>query len=127
MDGMFRGHSEPNGAHFGAPQQVRRGWEAGSARRARDSANSGVEIVEVQSLVIFLVIGAVAGWIAGLLMRGGGFGLLGNIVVGIIGALIGGFLFGLLGISAGGLAGSLVTAVVGAAVLLFLVGLFKKA
>jgi len=75
---------------------------------------------------MFLVIGAVAGWIAGLLMRGGGFGLLGNIVVGIIGAFVGGFLFGLLGISAGGLAGSLITAVAGAAVLLFVVGLFKK-
>lgn len=82
--------------------------------------------MEAQSLVMFLVIGAVAGWIAGLLMRGGGFGLLGNIVVGIIGAFVGGFLFGLLGISAGGLAGSLITAVAGAAVLLFVVGLFKK-
>jgi uncharacterized membrane protein YeaQ/YmgE (transglycosylase-associated protein family) len=83
--------------------------------------------VDVQSLLIFLIIGALAGWIAGQLMRGGGFGLLGNIVVGIIGAVIGGFLFGLVGISAGGFLGSLVTAVVGAGVLLFVVGLFKKA
>ncbi|TNF57424.1 MAG: GlsB/YeaQ/YmgE family stress response membrane protein [Gammaproteobacteria bacterium] len=60
-------------------------------------------------------------------MRGGGFGLLGNIVVGIVGSVIGGFLFGLLGITAGGFVGSLVTAVVGAAVLLFVVGLFKRA
>jgi uncharacterized membrane protein YeaQ/YmgE (transglycosylase-associated protein family) len=84
--------------------------------------------VEAQSLIAFLLIGAVAGWLAGLLMRGGGFGLLGNIVVGIVGAFIGGFLFGLVGLSAGsGLIGSLITAVVGAAVLLFVVGLFKKA
>jgi len=83
--------------------------------------------VEAQSLIMFLVIGAVAGWLAGLLMRGGGFGLLGNIVVGVIGAFVGGFLFNLIGISAGGLVGSLITAVAGAAVLLFLVGLFKKA
>jgi len=83
--------------------------------------------VDVQSLIIFLVIGAVAGWIAGMLMRGGGFGVLGNIVVGVIGALIGGFLFSLLGISAGGLIGSLVTAVAGAAVLLLIVGVLKKA
>jgi uncharacterized membrane protein YeaQ/YmgE (transglycosylase-associated protein family) len=83
--------------------------------------------LEAQSLIAFLVIGAVAGWIAGLLMRGGGFGLLGNMVVGIVGAIIGGFLFGLVGVSAAsGLVGSLVTAVVGAAVLLFVVGLFKK-
>ncbi len=49
--------------------------------------------MEAQSLIMFLVIGAVAGWLAGLLMRGGGFGLLGNIVVGVIGAFVGGFLF----------------------------------
>ena len=84
--------------------------------------------MEPTSLIAFLLIGAVAGWLAGLLMRGGGFGLLGNIVVGIIGAFVGGFLFGLDGLSAGsGLVGSLITAVVGAAVLLFIVGLFKKA
>jgi uncharacterized membrane protein YeaQ/YmgE (transglycosylase-associated protein family) len=84
--------------------------------------------MDITSLLIFLAIGAVAGWLAGLLMRGGGFGLLGNIVVGIIGAVIGGFLFGLVGISAGsGLVGSLITAVAGAAVLLFIVGLIKKA
>jgi uncharacterized membrane protein YeaQ/YmgE (transglycosylase-associated protein family) len=84
--------------------------------------------MEPTSLIAFLLIGAVAGWLAGLLMRGGGFGLLGNIVVGIIGAFVGGFLFGLVGVSAGGgLVGSLITAVVGAAVLLFIVGLFKKA
>ncbi|MCO5762629.1 MAG: GlsB/YeaQ/YmgE family stress response membrane protein [Chromatiaceae bacterium] len=83
--------------------------------------------MDTHSLIIFLVIGAVAGWLAGLLMRGGGFGLLGNIVVGIVGSVIGGFLFGLLGITAGGFVGSLVTAVVGAAVLLFVVGLFKRA
>ena len=83
--------------------------------------------MDITSLLIFLAIGAVAGWLAGLLMRGGGFGLLGNIVVGIIGAVAGGFLFGLVGISAGsGLVGSLVTAVAGAVVLLFIVGLIKK-
>ena len=84
--------------------------------------------MEPTSLIAFLLIGAVAGWLAGQLMRGGGFGLLGNIVVGIVGAFVGGFLFGLVGLSAGnGLVGSLITAVVGAAVLLFIVGLFKKA
>lgn len=82
--------------------------------------------MDVQSLLAVLIIGAVAGWLAGLLMRGGGFGLLGNIVVGIIGAVIGSFLFGLLGITASGLIGSLITAVVGAGVLLFIVGLFAK-
>ncbi|MGD9020420.1 MAG: GlsB/YeaQ/YmgE family stress response membrane protein [Lysobacterales bacterium] len=77
-------------------------------------------------LILFLIIGAVAGWLAGTLMKGGGFGLLGNIVVGIVGAMIGGWLFGFLGIAAEGMIGSLITAVIGAVVLLFIVGLIKK-
>ena len=82
--------------------------------------------MESTGIIAFLFIGAIAGWLAGTLMKGGGFGLLGNIVVGILGAVIGGYLFGILGVSAGGLIGSIVTATVGAAVLLFLVGLIKK-
>ena len=84
--------------------------------------------MDLNSLLIFLLIGAIAGWLAGLIMKGFGFGLIGNIVVGIIGAVIGGYLFGALGVSAGGgLAGSLVTAVVGAVILLFAVRLLKRA
>ena len=79
------------------------------------------------NLILFLIIGAIAGWLAGQIMRGGGFGLLGNIVVGIIGAFVGGHLLAFFGTSAGGLVGSLVTAVLGAVVLLFLVGLIKRA
>ena len=59
-------------------------------------------------------------------MKGGGFGLLGNIIVGIIGSVVGGFVFGLLGISAGGLIGSIITATAGPALLLFIVGIIKK-
>ena len=59
--------------------------------------------------------------------RGGGFGLVGNIIVGIVGALVGGFVFGLLGISAGGFIGSVVMATVGAVLLLFVVKVIKKA
>lgn len=83
--------------------------------------------MDITGLIIFLAIGALAGWLAGTLMKGGGFGLLGNIVVGIIGAVVGGFLFGLLGISAGGLIGSIITATVGAVFLLFIVKIIKKA
>ena len=57
----------------------------------------------------------------------GGFGLVGNLIVGVIGALVGGFAFGLLGLTAGGFIGSLVTATVGAVILLWLIGLVKKA
>lgn len=79
-----------------------------------------------EGLLMTLVIGALAGWLAGNIMKGDGFGLLGNIVVGIVGAFIGGFLFSLLGLTAGGLIGSLVMATVGAVALLYLVGLLKK-
>ena len=82
--------------------------------------------MDITSLLIFLAIGAVAGWLAGVLMKGGGFGLLADIVIGILGAIVGGFLFGVLGLSASGLIGSIVTATVGAIVLLFVVRLLKK-
>jgi uncharacterized membrane protein YeaQ/YmgE (transglycosylase-associated protein family) len=76
----------------------------------------------------FILIGLTAGWLAGQLMKGGGFGVVGDIVVGLIGALLGGFLFRTLGMSAGGgLLGSLIVAVIGAVVLLFLLRLIKKA
>jgi len=72
------------------------------------------------SLVWFLLIGIAAGWLAGQIMKSGGFGVLGDLIVGVIGALLGGFLFGLLGIAAGGLLWSLVTATVGAMLLIAL-------
>ncbi len=77
--------------------------------------------------LMFLFIGAVAGWIAGQLMRGSGYGLLGDLVIGIIGAFVGGILFGMLGIFAGGLIGRLVMSTIGAVVFLFLIRLIKRA
>jgi uncharacterized membrane protein YeaQ/YmgE (transglycosylase-associated protein family) len=79
------------------------------------------------SWIWFLIVGGLAGWLAGLLMRGGGFGVLGDIVVGIIGAFIGGYLFGVLGIPAYGFAGALIMSTVGAVVLIFLIRLIKRA
>ncbi|MGD2119457.1 MAG: GlsB/YeaQ/YmgE family stress response membrane protein [Chromatiales bacterium] len=78
-------------------------------------------------LIAYLLIGAIAGWLAGKILKGRGFGLLGNMVVGIVGAVIGGFVFSVLGIAAGGWLGSIVTATVGAVLLLYLIGLIKKA
>ncbi|MCW8845879.1 MAG: GlsB/YeaQ/YmgE family stress response membrane protein [Gammaproteobacteria bacterium] len=83
--------------------------------------------MDVNGLIIMLAIGALAGWLAGTITKGKGFGILGNIVIGIIGAVLGGFLFSLLGITAGGLIGSLVMATVGAVALLFLIRLVKSA
>ena len=74
----------------------------------------------------FIIIGIVAGFVAGKLMRGGGFGLLVNLVVGIIGAVLGGWVFGLLGITTTGVIGSLITATVGAIILLWIISLFQK-
>lgn len=69
-------------------------------------------------VVWFLLIGLAAGWLAGQIMKSGGRGLVGDLIVGVIGAILGGFLFGLLGLEANGLLGSLVTATVGAIALL---------
>ena len=82
--------------------------------------------MDLTSLIVFLAIGAIAGWLAGNIMKGRGFGAVGNIVVGIVGAFLGGFLFSLVGIKAGGIIGSLITATVGALVLLWVVNLIKK-
>jgi len=79
------------------------------------------------NLLWFLIIGIAAGWLAGQLMKGGGYGLIGDLVIGVIGAFLGGWLFGALGIAAGGLIGSLITATIGAVLLLFLVRLIKRA
>lgn len=76
----------------------------------------------------FILIGLAAGWLAGQLVKGGGFGLVGDIVVGVIGALLGGFLFNTFGVSTGGgLLGSLIVATIGAVVLLFGLRLIKSA
>ena len=79
------------------------------------------------NLLWFLIIGIMAGWLAGQLMKGGGYGLVGDLVIGVIGAFLGGWLLGGLGIFAGGLIGSLITATIGAVVLLFLIRLIKRA
>ena len=73
----------------------------------------------------FLIVGALAGWLAGKLTRGHGFGLVGDLVIGILGALVGGFLFRLLGVISFGFIGSLVSATVGAVVLLWIVRRFR--
>lgn len=79
------------------------------------------------SILYAILIGAVAGWLAGKIMKGGGFGALINIILGIVGGAVGNWLFGTLGIQIGtGLIGDLITGVIGAIVILFVAGLFKK-
>ena len=83
--------------------------------------------MELEQLFVTLLIGAIAGWLAGQLTKGGGFGIIKNIILGIVGAVVGGWLFGLIGISIGGeWIGPIITASVGALVLIFVVGLVTK-
>jgi len=81
----------------------------------------------LEALLVILVIGAVAGWLAGQIVRGMGFGLIGNIVVGIVGAFIAGWLLPRIGIViGGGMLGSIINATIGAVVLLVIVGLIRR-
>jgi len=82
----------------------------------------------LEALIVILIVGAVAGWLAGQIVKGGGFGLVGDIVVGLIGALIGGWLLPRIGLSlGGGLVGEIITAVIGAVILLAILKVVRRA
>ncbi len=76
--------------------------------------------MNAENLLIWIIVGLIAGWLAGVVVRGGGFGVVGDIVIGIIGAFLGGLLFSSLGIGAYGIVGSIVVAFIGAVVLLLI-------
>ena len=82
--------------------------------------------MEGTNLIWFLIIGLAVGWLAGKVMKGSGYGLIGDLVIGVIGAFLGGWIFGLLHIAAGGLLGLLVMAFVGAVVLVWLLRMLKR-
>ena len=82
----------------------------------------------VESLLIMIIVGIVAGWLAGQIVRGGGFGLVGDLVVGVVGALIAGWLFPRLGFSLGaGIVGAIISAAIGAVILLLILRLVRRA
>ena len=110
------------GRRTGAPPPSRWWLDVGASTADVERTEKDLNLKRV-----FLAIGAIAGWLAGTLVKGGGFGLLGNIIVGIVGAFVGGYLFGALGISTGGIFGSIITATVGAIVLIFVIRVLKKA
>lgn len=82
--------------------------------------------MDIQTLILIIVIGGIAGWLAGFLTKGGGFGIVGNVAIGVVGAFVGGFVLQLLGLYAGGLIGSIVSATLGSVILLVVIGLIKK-
>ena len=85
-------------------------------------------VASPETIVIWLIIGAIAGWLAGQVMKGSGFGLVGDIVVGILGAVVAGFLFPRLGLNLGGnIVGAIISATIGACVLLFVARLVRRA
>lgn len=81
----------------------------------------------MDGLLVFLIVGAVAGWLAGVVVKGGGFGLLGDIVVGIVGAYVAGWLFPRIGVHLGtGIAAEIVAAAIGAVILLLVIRLIRR-
>ena len=92
------------------------------------NGNGGWNEFDPNSLIIWLIIGAIAGWLAGQIVKGGGFGLIGDIIVGIVGAFIAGELFPTLGLRlGGGMLSQIITAAIGACILLFIVRLVRRA
>ena len=84
--------------------------------------------MSVTALIWILVVGLIAGWLAGKVMRGAGYGVVGDMIIGVVGALIGGWLFGKLGIGlGGGLLGQIIVAFVGAVILIFILRLLRRA
>ena len=80
-----------------------------------------------RGIIWLLVVGLIAGWLAGKIMKGSGYGLVGDLIVGVLGAVVGGWVFGFLGIAAWGFVGNIIVAVIGALLLLYLVRILKKA
>ena len=84
--------------------------------------------MSAETLLIWIIVGAVAGWLASIIVRGSGFGLVGDTIVGVIGAFVGGWLFGVLNIHvAGGLLGTILEATIGAVFLLLVVRVLRSA
>jgi uncharacterized membrane protein YeaQ/YmgE (transglycosylase-associated protein family) len=83
--------------------------------------------MDAQGIIVWLIVGAIAGWLAGMVVKGGGFGLIGDIIVGIIGAVIAGWLLPQLGIVIGaGIIGAIINAFIGAVILLIILRLIKR-
>src|SRR5207302_66476 len=81
---------------------------------------------KIMGFITWMVVGLIAGWLAGQVMKGGGYGILMDIILGILGGLVGGWVFGLLGLHASGLLGTIIVSFVGAVILVWISRLVKK-
>jgi uncharacterized membrane protein YeaQ/YmgE (transglycosylase-associated protein family) len=88
----------------------------------------GIWLMGIDSVIVWLIVGAIAGWLAGLIVKGGGFGLLGNIVIGIVGAVVAGWLLPQLGIRLGtGIVSAIINAAIGGVIVLVILSLIRRA
>ncbi len=123
-----------HGLHAFAARQFRKRWDILSKLQCKIAAGRLVParqgediVIGVESIIIMLIVGAIAGWLAGQIVRGFGFGLLWNIVIGIVGAFIGVWLLRQLGfVPFAGFIGSVVNATIGAVILLVIVGFIRR-
>jgi uncharacterized membrane protein YeaQ/YmgE (transglycosylase-associated protein family) len=91
-------------------------------------SQTGGDSMGIESIIVWLIVGAIAGWLAGLIVKGGGFGLLGNIVIGIIGAVVAGWLLPALGVNLGtGIVAAIIDSAIGGVVVLVIISLIKRA
>ena len=82
----------------------------------------------IESIIVWMIVGAIAGWLAGLIVKGGGFGLLGNIVIGIVGAVVAGWLLPQLGIRLGtGIVSAIINSAIGGIIVLVILSLIRRA
>ena len=79
------------------------------------------------SIIIWIIVGGIAGWLASTIVKGGGMGLVGNVVLGIVGAIVAGFLLPAIGIGLSGIFGAIIAAAIGAIIFLLIIGLIKRA
>jgi uncharacterized membrane protein YeaQ/YmgE (transglycosylase-associated protein family) len=98
------------------------------ACESRTSKTRGISVMGIDSVIVWLIVGAIAGWLAGLIVKGGGFGLLGNIVIGIIGAVVAGWLLPQLGIRLGtGIIAAIINSAIGGVIVLVIIALIRRA
>jgi uncharacterized membrane protein YeaQ/YmgE (transglycosylase-associated protein family) len=131
VKGLWQCGRAPSAQSRHASRKVRpNGWNrrAVSTKVGLLPSQTGGNSMGIESIIVWLIVGAIAGWLAGLIVKGGGFGLLGNIVIGIIGAVVAGWLLPTLGVHLGtGIIGAIIDSVIGAVVVLVIISLIKRA